>query len=69
MGLCIFHGYFQVSLLQYNFVIIGYIVSCGIRLKPKGNIENYRVWASSQGFAFSRKPEEEVPVKETQEKK
>ena len=29
------------------------------RYRPKGDINKYRVWASSQGFAFSRKPEEE----------
>jgi len=27
------------------------------RYRPKGEIDKYRVWASSQGFAFSRKPE------------
>ena len=34
-----------------------------------GNIEKYRVWASSQGFAFSRKPEEEGEVEEPQQEK
>ncbi len=29
------------------------------RYRPKGDINKYRVWANSQGFAFSRKPEEE----------
>jgi tetratricopeptide (TPR) repeat protein len=29
------------------------------RYRPKGDINKYRVWASSQGFAFTRKPEEE----------
>ena len=29
------------------------------RYRPRGDINKYRVWASSQGFAFSRKPEEE----------
>ncbi len=45
------------------------ITSGSSRLKPKGNIENYRVWASSQGFAFSRKPEEEEASKEYQDVK
>jgi tetratricopeptide (TPR) repeat protein len=39
------------------------------RYRPKGNINKYRVWASSQGFAFSRKPEEEGASKEYQENK
>ncbi len=29
------------------------------RYRPRGDINKYRVWASSQGFAFTRKPEEE----------
>ena len=29
------------------------------RYRPKGDISKYRVWASTQGFAFSRKPAEE----------
>ena len=29
------------------------------RYRPKGDFNKYRVWAISQGFAFSRKPEEE----------
>jgi tetratricopeptide (TPR) repeat protein len=29
------------------------------RLRPKGEIEKYRVWANNKGFAFSRKPEGE----------
>ena len=29
------------------------------RYRPKDDIDKYRVWASSQGFAFSRKPEAE----------
>ena len=39
------------------------------RYRPKGNIDKYRVWASSQGFAFSRKPEKEGEVEEAQQEK
>lgn len=35
------------------------ITSGSSRYRPKGDIDKYRVWASSQGFAFSKKPEEE----------
>jgi tetratricopeptide (TPR) repeat protein len=45
------------------------LTSGGTRYRPKGNIEKYRVWASSQGFAFSRKPEEEEASKEYQDVK
>jgi tetratricopeptide (TPR) repeat protein len=31
------------------------------RYRPKGDINKYRVWASSKGFAFTRKTEEEPP--------
>ena len=35
------------------------VISSGAtRYRPKGNIDKYRVWASSQGFAFSLKSEE-----------
>ena len=39
------------------------------RYRPKGDIDKYRVWASSQGFAFSRKPGEEGEVEEVQQEK
>jgi tetratricopeptide (TPR) repeat protein len=42
------------------------ITAGGSRFRPKGEIKNYRVWASSQGFAFSKKPEEEGESKEPQ---
>ena len=29
------------------------------RYRPKGDINEYRVWANTKGFAFTRKPEEE----------
>ena len=29
------------------------------RYRPKGDINKYRVWASNQGFAFTRKTEED----------
>ena len=35
------------------------ITSGSSRYRPKGDISKYRVWASSSGFAFSKKPEEE----------
>jgi len=35
------------------------ITSGASRYRPRGDIDKYRVWASSQGFAFSRKPGEE----------
>jgi tetratricopeptide (TPR) repeat protein len=45
------------------------ITSGSSRYRPKGDISRYRVWASSQGFAFSRKPEEEETSQEFQENK
>jgi len=39
------------------------------RYRPKGDINKYRVWASSQGFAFSRKVEEDKNGQEAQENK
>ena len=39
------------------------------RYRPKGDINKYRVWASSQGFAFSRKVEEDKTSQESQENK
>jgi len=45
------------------------ITSGSSRYRPKGNIDKYRVWASSQGFAFSRKPETEGEVEEVQQEK
>jgi tetratricopeptide (TPR) repeat protein len=33
------------------------------RYRPKGDIDKYRVWASSKGFAFTRKAGEEQPDK------
>ena len=35
------------------------ITGSSSRYRPKGEIDKYRVWASSQGFAFSKKPEAE----------
>ena len=37
------------------------------RYRPKGDINKYRVWASSQGFAFSLKNEEKDTSQESQE--
>jgi tetratricopeptide (TPR) repeat protein len=34
------------------------ITSGATRYRPKGDINKYRVWASTQGFAFTRKTEE-----------
>ena len=45
------------------------ITSGASRYRPRGDIDKYRVWASSQGFAFSRKPEEEGEVEEVQQEK
>jgi len=39
------------------------------RYRPKGDINKYRVWASSQGFAFSKKVEEDKTGQESQENK
>ena len=39
------------------------------RYRPKGDINKYRVWASSQGFAFSKKTEEKDTSQESQENK
>ena len=39
------------------------------RYRPKDDIDKYRVWASSQGFAFSRKPVEEGEAEEVQQEK
>ena len=39
------------------------------RYRPKGDINKYRVWANSQGFAFSKKTEEKDVSQEFQENK
>lgn len=42
------------------------ITAGGSRFRPKGKIDKYRVWASSQGIAFTRKTEEEEQGKNPQ---
>jgi tetratricopeptide (TPR) repeat protein len=39
------------------------------RYRPKGDIDKYRVWASSSGFAFSKKTEDDGEVEEIQQEK
>ena len=39
------------------------------RYRPTGDINKYRVWASSSGFAFSKKTEEEMASEEVQQEK
>jgi len=45
------------------------LTSGSSRYRPKDDIEKYRVWASSSGFAFTKKPVEEGEVEEPEDKK